>query len=465
MNASVSQRQIQSIVLAPQLRQGMKLLAMSLPELRRELLREMGENPVIDDVAPKDCEISYADAEFGSSATADVAGEGFAGESEGFNAADAAYVEGAGRGRVPDAAAAARRERFFDRQVAEESLETHLLRQLKESGLDAEDFSLAEMLVGELDEDGYFRGSVSEIAAVAGVSEERVRELLLRISLLDPPGCGGTNLRECLEPQLDAIGDEGLRERVRMLLGRLADVAAARIDDPEAVRALRSLNPRPGRGYSRSRYEPVSVRPEVWAVKCADGYRAVVDANGLPTIRISPKYVAMLEDPAVDAVTQAYVRERLRAVRGLIDAVEHRQETIIAIAQAIFDAQSAFFTQGEAGLRPLTMQEIADKVGVHHTTVSRTVRGKWAATPQGVVELRSFFISGVHTQSGGSASSAAVCAQIRKLVSDEAISCPLSDEAMAARLREQLGFAVARRTVAKYRRRLGIPPACRRKMR
>ena len=450
---SVSQSQIQTVVLAPQLRQGMKLLAMGIPELRQELLREMSENPVIDDV-----ETGSLSVEEPSDDEADTGDDEVAVDSLGV-----AYLEGVNRG-ASDPEAVERRERFFANQVSEEGLEEHLLKQIPVSDIAEADYELVEMLVGELDADGYFRGSLKEISEVTGADEEKLRGLLTRISYLDPPGCGATTLRECLLPQLDTVRDEVLRHRLREMLNRLEDIAYVRQADPEVLATLRSLNPRPGVAFRPQRFESDYVRPEVHAVETADGYRAVVDDRGLPTIRISPRYLAMLEDSTVDEETKAYVRERLASVHSLIDAVEHRHETITAIAQAIFDAQPEFFRRGPEALRPLTMQQIADKVGVHHTTVSRTVRGKYTTTPKGTFELRRFFTSGVATEGGEDASVTAVLVRLKELVDGEDLAHPLSDDRLSRRLKE-MGYEVARRTVAKYRARLKIPSASKRAVR
>ena len=458
MTPSVSQRQTQTVVLAPQLRQGLRLLAMGISELRGEILREMNENPVIEDVgdeppgdepaAAAESDAVEPDREPGDGAVDDLG---------------IAYLEGANRGS-PDPEAVERRECFFSNQVSEEGLEEHLLNQVKVSDIPAADFPLVEMLIGELDGDGYFRGSLREIAEVTGDDEAHLRDLLRRISYLDPPGCGATSIEECLTPQLDTIRDEFLRTRVRAALRRINDLAFIKSLDREVVMALKSLDPHPGRAFRRHGYESEFVRPEVRAVPCDGGYRAEVDDRWLPTIRISKKYMDLLENPQTDEETRAYVKERLASVRNLMDAVERRQETIAAIAQAIFDAQPDFFRSGIDALRPLTMQEVADKVGVHHTTVSRTVRGKYVSTPKGVFELRRFFVSKVEMDDGEIASVTTVLRLLKELVLAENVAKPLSDDRLSQMLKAQ-GYEVARRTVAKYRQRLGIPTAAKRAVR
>ena len=452
MEAGLRQRQSQTMTLAPQLRQGLKMLAMSLPELRSELIAEMARNPVIDDVEPTLEKTTLSEKER----------EGEAAESvsdypEDDNTRDAAYLEGFNRGDSgTDPEAIERRQKFFDNQVSEETLEQHLVAQLAASDIDARDYPLAEMLIGELNDDGMFVGSLPDIVMVSGETEGKIRALLAQIREFDPPGCGATTLAECLGAQLDKIEDPALRSRVAALLRRLDDVAAGKVDDPEALRALRSLEPRPGRAYRHDARGTEYVNPEVHAVRCADGWEARVDARSLPEIRISSRYMAMLEDPNVAKADKDYIRERIAAAKSLVEAVVHRRDTIAAIAQEIFDRQPGFFTDGLKGLKPMTMQEVADAVGVHHTTVSRTVNGKYASTPKGTVELRRFFSQGIVTDSGEAVVKDRVLDRLKALVEAEDKAHPLSDEKLSELLKGE-GFPVARRTVAKYRTLAGIP--------
>ena len=451
MEAGLGQRQTQTMTLAPQLRQGLRMLAMSLPELRSELIAEMAKNPVIDDVEPTLERTTISDKE--SESAADARPSDYP---EDDNTRDAAYLDGFNRGNSgADTEAIERRQKFFDNQVHEETLEQHLVSQLAASDIDEGDRPLAEMLIGELNEDGMFVGSLPDIIMVSGEPEPKVRALLAKIRELDPPGCGATTLAECLDAQLDRIADPQLRLRVSKLVRRLPDVAAGKVEDPEALRALRTLEPRPGRAYRRGVRGTEYVNPEVHAVRCADGWEARVDARSIPEIRISSKYLAMLEDPATAPETKAYIRERIAAAKVIVEAVEKRRDTIENIAQEIFDRQPGFFEKGLKGLTPMTMQEVADKLGIHLTTVSRTVNGKYAATPKGTVELRRFFIQGVKTDSGETVARDGVLDRLRAMVDAEDKAHPLSDERLSEMLKGE-GFPVARRTVAKYRTMLGI---------
>lgn len=452
MTGALSQTHSQRQILAPQMRQGIRMLAMSLPELRSELIAEMAKNPVIDDIEPtlEKTTVSERERQLAED-------ERVSDYPEDDDIREAAYMDGIARGKNgSDPDAMARREKFFENQVREETLEQHLVGQLPASDIEEADYPLAEMLIGELNDDGLFVGSLPDIVMVSGEPESKVRSLLAQIRELDPPGCGATTLAECLSAQLDKIDDPALRARVAQLIGKLEAVAAGQVEDAEALVALRTLDPRPGRAYRHDVRGTEYVNPEVHAVRCADGWVARVDARSLPEIRISSKYVTMLEDPETTAETKAYIRERIAAANALVDAVAHRRDTIAAIAQEIFDRQPGFFEQGLKGLKPLTMQEVADKLGIHYTTVSRTVNGKYASTPKGVIELRRFFSQGIVMDSGEAVVKDRVLDRLRAMVEAEDKAHPLSDEKLSDMLKGE-GFPVARRTVAKYRGLAGIP--------
>ena len=455
------QAQSQTLTLAPQMRQSLRLLALSLPELRAEIYAEMARNPVIDDLEQTLERETVSQKEREAAAEEQLQTSDYPDDDA---LPDPSYSA--------DADALERRQRFFDSQTREETLEEHLLGQLELAGFDARERSVAELLIGDLDDKGYFAGSLADIAQVTGESQEMVRDVLARLRTLDPPGCGATTLEECLLAQLDALDGSPFQQDVREILERhhLADVAAGRLASVErdlglsheryadVLRALRTLEPRPGRAYGRAGKSVAYVNPEVHAVRVCGHWEARVDDRSLPDIRISQRYLQMLEDPKTSPEAKAYIREKVVAAHAVVEAVERREETITNIAQAIFDAQPGFFEAGLKGLRPLTMQEIAAQVGVHHTTVSRTVRDKYASTPRGTVELRRFFTSGYVTDDGAAVSQATVLERVREIVGREDRSHPLSDDAISGLLKAE-GFPVARRTVAKYRAALGIPGA------
>lgn len=461
LSGSLRQKQAQTMTLAPRMLRALDMLAMSLPELRAELNRELETNPVIDDVErtlEKDTvsqkERETVDEE--RSREDDYPSDDSAPDS--FYEADADTMD--------------RHRSFLESRASEETIEEHLLSQVKTSQLGESDFPLAEILIGELNDDGYFSGSMPDLVMVTGESEEKIREVLGVIKTFDPPGCGAVTLEECLLAQMDKLDSSPYRDEVRELLEKrlLKDVAEGRIAGVEkslgmsheryadVLAALRTLDPRPARAYSRSGKGAACVNPEVHAVKTAAGWQARVDARSLPEIRISPRYLKMLEDPSLDGETKEYIRSKIASVRELVEKIRKREETVLNIAQAIFDAQPGFFENGLKGLKPLTMQEIADVAGVHTATVSRTVNDKYVSTPRGTVELRRFFVSGLATGDGDMVSKDAVFDALKAIVDAEDPSDRLSDDRISALLKEK-GYRVARRTVAKYRNILGIPGA------
>ncbi len=460
-----AQKMTQTVTMAPQQRQSLHLLQLSLPDLRAELHAEMDRNPVIEDIessleasttSQKERETEESERSFESDYTEDD------------DIPETTYTA--------DADALERRQRFFDSQTKEETLEEHLAAQLVTSDIDPKDYPLAEMLIGDLDDNGFFAGSIADLVMVTGESEQKIRAVLAKVGELDPPGCGATTLSECLLAQIDKLDGSPYQQEVRELIerGHLEDVAAGRIAAVErdlglsheryadVLSALRTLEPRPGRAYTRAGKSVAYVNPEVHAVKSGDRWEARVDDRSLPEIHISKRYLKMLEDKNTSKETKAYIRERIEAAHAIEEAIERRQDTISGIAQAILDAQPDFFEKGLKGLKPLTMQEIADKVGVHHTTVSRTVRDKYISTPKGTVELRKFFTQGIVTDSGEQVAKSDVKDRLRALVEAEDKESPLSDDRLSQMLKAE-GFPVARRTVAKYRGQLDIPGASERR--
>lgn len=454
---SGSQRQIQT--LAPHMMQGLRLLAKSLPELRAEIAEEMSRNPAIEDMDhPLETALSEVTR-----------------QNDEENREPDYPEDDYEPGHDYDEEAAERRQVFFDNQVKTETLQEHLLAQLPLSDIPRSDWPLVEMLVGDLDGSGYYKGSLPDAEMVFGKSEREVLALLAKVMEFDPPGCGARNVRECLLAQMDSLEDSPYEDDVRAIIDRhLDDLESGRFDVIEkslgltreqlaaALRELRTLDGRPGRQYASERERIEYVNPEVHAVKRGGRWIAETDVRSLPEIKPSKAFDRLLNDPNQSAETKQYVRERIAAREAFREAVANRQKTIKAIAQTIFDRQQDFFEHGLKALKPLTELEVAKAVGVHGTTVSRTVRDKYASTPKGTIELRRFFVTGVKTADGETLSQEAMLDALRGIIAAEDRSSPLSDERIAALLKER-GFPVARRTVAKYRDRLGIAGATARK--
>ena len=473
---SLSQQQRQVMTLAPQLRQSLEMLQMPVMELRAAILKEMAVNPTIDDVKdPTEALLSEVQPETPQEHPTDKELD-FDPDVDAILRQDDEWRDYflQGMENAPSSEdAEEKRQYLFDSIRQEDSLQDHLMKQLALTEISPEDRELAVMLIGNINDDGYFTGSLPDIIMVTGRSEREVVGVLKVIQSFDPPGVGARTLRECLLQQLALVEDSPWEDEARLLIdkhleklgerdeGFLCKALALNRDELAHVIALvRSLNPRPGRAFESEVTE--YVEPEVFVTWEKGRFVARVDNGQLPHIRISTHYRKLLEDENVSAETKSYIRERIRAGAFLIRSIHQRQETIRKIAQEIVDAQTEFLHKGIEALRPMTMAEVAKKVGVHETTVSRTVANKYMRTPVGLFEMKFFFTPGLKGKDGVAVSNKAVQDQIMRIVQAEDPTAPLSDQAIEEKLAEQ-GITVARRTIAKYRGILKIPPSHKRR--
>ncbi len=471
-----NQRQTQRQTLSPQMRQSLRLLEMDIWELRQELNRELVENPIVENspaVAERSLETELGDTgenrheqggadrdqaeaiDWYSNAVGDGAWDDYGADAKNYSA---------------DEDALARRERFFETRTRPETLAEHLLSQVGTADFTPEERKIAEHLIGSFDSDGRFTGAFADLVMYTGASEEKLREILAKIQTFDPPGCGATSTRECLLAQLDKV-TPGFEDDVRELItDHFEDLANRDFEKIEremgmsherlqdAIGELKTLEPHPGRAFAEPGSHAVYVKAEIRAVKENGRFVAHVDGQETPRIRFSKEYLRLLEDPSTDAETKDYIRGKIKAIKDIVDAISRRYETIRAIAQAIFDEQREALESGFGHLKPMTMKHIAEIAKVDVSTVSRTVNGKYVSTPSGVVPLRRFFIEGIANAQGEVVAKSEVLELLAKTIEGEDPSKPLSDERIAAILKEA-GFDVARRTVAKYRLKLGIPGA------
>ena len=464
------------MTLAPQLRQSLEMLQMPVMELRAAILKEMAVNPTIDDVKdPTEALLSEVQPDPPQEHPTDE-GLDFDPDVDAILRQDDEWRDYflQGMENAPsNEDAEEKRQYLFDSIRQEDSLQDHLMKQLVLTEMSPEDRELAVMLIGNINDDGYFTGSLPDIIMVTGRSEHDVVKVLKVIQSFDPPGVGARTLRECLLQQLTLVEDSPWEDEARLLidkyLEKLGDrdesflckaLALNRDELAHVIALVRSLNPRPGRAFESEVTE--YVEPEVFVTWEKGRFVARVDNGQLPHIRISTHYRKLLEDENVSAETKSYIRERIRAGAFLIRSIHQRQETIRKIAQEIVDAQTEFLHKGIEALRPMTMAEVAKKVGVHETTVSRTVANKYMRTPVGLFEMKFFFTPGLKGKDGVAVSNKAVQDQIMRIVQAEDPTAPLSDQAIEEKLAEQ-GITVARRTIAKYRGILKIPPSHKRR--
>ena len=466
------QQQRQMMILAPQLRQSLEMLQLPMLELRAVIQQEMERNPTIEDVTDPH-EVSV-DAEQPAAGTVEQEDRplDFDKEFEALTKLDEEWRDYflQGMENAPSAEDDEERRQFLLDSVRQPvSLQDHLLEQLALTELAPEDKQFAETLVGHINDDGYFAGNLEELAAQMGCNPHRLHDILDVIQEFHPTGVGARDLRECLLLQLDALGQSPqvrlawtiVERHLETLGGHKYKVLARAVNATpeevqEAEKFIRSLDPRPGRLFAPELAEYVV--PEVVVRKVGGRYVVLVDDDQLPHIRISNHYRQLLQDASTSAEVKTYIRERIRAGAFLIKSIHQRQRTIHRIATEIVNAQQEFLDRGIAHLRPMTMAEVAARVGVHETTVSRTVANKYMSTPKGVFEMKFFFTPGLRMADGTSVSNKTVQDRIARLVAEEPPADPLSYQAIQARLQAG-GIHVARRTVAKYRLILKIPPS------
>ena len=361
-----------------------------------------------------------------------------------------------------------RRQHLYDSIVAPVTLQQHLQQQLDLSMVEPPVRAAAQSIIGNLDERGFLDLPARELGQRLGIKTAHLDAGLKLIQSFDPAGVGASGIAESLLLQLErASGTETIEYRI--VRDHLEDLARKR--QPQIAKALGTslervaeaascigrLTPNPGGDFNPTG-NPYIV-PDVVIEWNDEGLlEARLTGESLPNLRINDYYKDMIGRSGVDAKARQYLREQIRDGRSLIRSISLRQETILAIAHKLIEHQQLFFRKGPRHLRPLTMNEIADELGMHATTVSRAVAGKYVLTPQGLMEMRAFFATGYQTEDGNEVSNAGVRQALQQLVASENAAKPMSDEALMKALAAQ-GITVARRTIAKYREQLNILPS------
>ena len=475
MKPSLQLKLSQHLALTPQLQQSIRLLQLSTLELNQELEKYLLENPMLE----REDEDGYAPAvplnggsehearaETAEGAPADKADEGGPNTDDEGWPGDGSYGSAGGQGHGSND----EDNDFQDVQAATTSLSDHLIWQLGLTPLPDRDRMLVRVLIEALDEDGYLSAPLDELAEVLPpeleIEPEELQIALKHLQHFDPTGVGARSAQECLALQLEPLPADPVRDLaltvVRQHLELLAARDFARIKkltgcNDDGLRAahtlIRGLNPRPG-----AQYAPLDARyiiPDVIVRKVRNQWQASINPDAYPRLRINRLYAEVLAGQRRGEA--GGLSGQLQEARWLIKNVQQRFDTIQRVSQTIVDRQRQFFEHGEVAMRPLVLREIADILGLHESTVSRVTTQKYMATPRGIFELKYFFGSHVATDTGGACSATAIRALIKQLVGAEDPKKPLSDSQIADILGQQ-GIVVARRTIAKYREALNIPP-------
>jgi len=455
----------QKVTLSPQVYQGLNILAMPVAELQALVDMEILENPTLEveeyEEEPPESEEERLEAD----ATEDRAWDEWLDQYEDMDYAEPMVP------RDPNV-----EERSAEDYVGSvQSFDEYLLSQINMLDL-AEDVGLAaRAIVGSLDDDGFFVGGLDEVAAITGTSVQAAEQGLHVVQQLDPPGVGARDLTEALLLELGYLGieDEVLERIIREHLDDVASnhfrkiARSLRVDENEvrsSVETLKLLNPRPAGAFSPGP-SPGYIVPDVTLRRFGDEWLVISNNEAVPVLRVSPRYRAMLRSGStVDDDTKRYLKDKIRSAEMFIRNVDRRKDTVSRIAQIILEVQHDFFEDGKGDLRPLRLEDVAVEIGVHLSTVSRGVTGKYMATPYGLFELKHFFSGGYRTTGGMDVAATTIKSRLRDLLKNEDQARPLSDQKLAELLREE-GVSVARRTVAKYREELGIEPSWARKRR
>jgi RNA polymerase sigma-54 factor len=467
MKHSLSMQQKPTLIMTQRLQHALKLLQMPTLELQQALKMELERNPLLEEVdeVEEEQEIEEVKKEVGQE-EAEQPPETEAKQEQEIDWGEMwpDQFETISTPRTEDGDA-----EFYERvPITVKSLGDHLLEQLRMHELGPQAMEIGEFLVGSIDENGYLQTTVEEVAETFQVTPERVEEVLAVIQTFEPAGIGARNLQECLWIQVVAkkmectLAGRIIQEQFDNLLSkRFSEIARNLKCTVEEVQAasdtIGTLDPRPAQEIAAE--ETRYVTPDLIVERVGEDFVVALNDRNVPRLRISNAYQQMLRNKgSVEDTTRKYITEKLNSAKWLIQTIEQRRKTMIKVMRRIVEEQREFFEKGVEGLRPLTLQQIANQIGMHESTVSRVTTNKYVQTPRGVFELKYFFSSGLQTEDGDDVSAKVAKGKISQLIQGEDKKEPLSDQRIAELLHES-GLRIARRTVAKYREALRILPA------
>ncbi len=472
----------QQLIMTPQLQQAIKLLQLSRLEMLEAVNQEMEENPLLEEASPdadkeRDDELAGEEPELLArdelahvERTEELTGEGDGKEDFDWNN----YLEDYHPSGTIYERSESESPSWDNLLSSKPSLLDHLMWQLKLSQLTELEMRVGEQIIGNIDQDGYLRASLEEMAAQENAGVEVFEKVLAKVQEFDPPGVAARDLQECLLIQARLLGlgnnllmtiiQEHLHDLEKKDYNRIARKLKVSLDDVvQAVMLITHMEPKPGSIYADEKAQ--TIIPDVYVFKSGDEYQIVLNEEGVPRLRISNYYrelMSGIDNKAASEDNKRYLREKVQSASWLIKSILQRQKTIYKVTESIVKMQRDFFEGGIKHLKPLVLRDIAEDVEMHESTISRVVTNKYMHTPRGVFELKYFFSSSLQKTDGEATASKSVKEEIRKLIASEEPLSPYSDQEIVALLKAS-GIAIARRTVAKYREMMRILPSTRRK--
>ena len=467
------QRQTQQLVLAPQMRQSLKILQVAALDLRAAIQEELQANPTLEEMPMDDVSLEKAATSGDENAARNDDPREEMDFSKDFQVLEKIgqdwrdHLADTGGVRQTTGEEDERRQHFFDSLTTETSLQQHLMQQAELADCPAQTLEALRFLVGSLDDRGYLTTTPSDLALLSHLPLETMQEAAKLLKTFDPPGIGAASLADCLLIQLTLKGREKsvaariIRDHFELLVRRrIPDLARKTGLAPdviqEAIEAIGTLDPAPGRRFADDANRVVVA--DVSVEQDHGEWKITLNSDYIPRLRLSNTYKDLIAKGKLTKSESDYLREKLRSGKFIINAIEQRQRTIERITREIIKHQGEFFAEGVAKLKPLTMTQIADIIGVHETTVSRALANKYIKTPHGVFAMKYFFTSGYQSDTGESVANTSVKEMIADIVAAEDPGKPWSDQEIVALL-EAKGLKIARRTAAKYREELGLLPS------
>lgn len=474
MKQGLQLRLSQQLAMTPQLQQAIRLLQLSTLELQQELQQALESNPLLEQIDTHE-EIDTRETQDSETLdTADALEQKEMPEELPLDASwDTIYTAGTPSGTSGD---------YIDDELpvyqgeTTQTLQDYLMWQVELTPFSDTDRAIATSIVDAVDDTGYLTVPLEDILESMGDEEidiDEVEAVLKRIQRFDPVGVAAKDLRDCLLIQLSQFDETTpWLEEARLIISDHLDLLAnhdfrtlmrvTRLKEDvlkEAVNLIQSLDPRPGQSIQTG--EPEYVIPDVLVRKHNGHWTVELNSDSIPRLQINQHYASMCNNARNDGDSQ-FIRSNLQDAKWLIKSLESRNDTLLRVSRCIVEQQQAFFEQGEEYMKPMVLADIAQAVEMHESTISRVTTQKYLHSPRGIFELKYFFSSHVNTEGGGEASSTAIRALVKKLIAAENPAKPLSDSKLTSLLSEQ-GIMVARRTVAKYRESLSIPPSNQRK--